>query len=488
MDLDTQAKRAAAKPAPAPRRARPKRKATSRMAASPPKRTMPTRSSARLRGVTAADSDAASGIKAESPEAGLRDQRLAPVGDVDLRALGGGELHAAQLAALQRSLERAALVKGDDMAAEVKGAPLSADEKELSAILSGMQLRSGDKVTPKRVYTMAFHPGNENLLFMGDTDGVIGVWQPDAPPVTEDDEEETQDADPEALPTGASYTLPGGHGRSSLTCLRFDPIASDTLYSSSYDGSIRALSLADQVSRPVWQTDGNTLFSSFDILAPTTHVSAFASTPHPAVDERQIWLADHKGGLLHLDLREQKSTGRARRWQVSDKKVGSLSVNPANPAVVATASLDQHVRLFDVRKLATLDEMDAPTRLTANGLEELQETRSKSELGSFKTKYAFISVDFSPHGDHLAGVSYDDWISLWHFAKPAALTVKQEKRKWWEKPSAKAEASVTNPLTDPHRFAHNNQTGRWVTSLRALWHCNVDLPAHFCVRASAPIM
>lgn len=56
----------------------------------------------------------------------------------------------------------------------------------------------------------------------------------------------------------------------------------------------------------------------------------------------EMWLSDAEGWLTHLDLREDKSKRRA--FQVSDQKVGCVSVNPNNPAFILTASNNRSLK------------------------------------------------------------------------------------------------------------------------------------------------
>lgn len=50
----------------------------------------------------------------------------------------------------------------------------------------------------------------------------------------------------------------------------------------------------------------------------------------------EMWISDSLGGLTHLDLREDDS--KARWYQLSDQKIGSVSINPVNPNFLLTAS------------------------------------------------------------------------------------------------------------------------------------------------------
>lgn len=49
-----------------------------------------------------------------------------------------------------------------------------------------------------------------------------------------------------------------------------------------------------------------------------------------------MWIADAAGGVTHLDLREDKS--EARKYSLSNVKIGSISVNPTRPNFLLTAS------------------------------------------------------------------------------------------------------------------------------------------------------
>lgn len=50
----------------------------------------------------------------------------------------------------------------------------------------------------------------------------------------------------------------------------------------------------------------------------------------------EMWISDGIGGATHLDLRERKS--KARRFGLSDNKIGCISINPSYPNLILTAS------------------------------------------------------------------------------------------------------------------------------------------------------
>ena len=51
---------------------------------------------------------------------------------------------------------------------------------------------------------------------------------------------------------------------------------------------------------------------------------------------QEMWVSDARGGLTHLDLRQDKS--KARWFGLSDVKIGTVSINPRDPCFLLTAS------------------------------------------------------------------------------------------------------------------------------------------------------
>ena len=146
---------------------------------------------------------------------------------------------------------------------------------------------------------------------------------------------------------------------------------------------------ADAVARE-YEGRNEALISAFDITA----------------DGHCIWASDNRGGILHRDMRESlKST---RRWLADAKKIGCISLNPANENVrrrswsrltlqiVATAHLARDVRLFDVR---SLQEM-----ASSQDYEEVNEAALKT---SFTHGLACSSAYWDPLGSRLLTTSYD---------------------------------------------------------------------------------
>ena len=306
----------ATKKKPAAAKARPSKPIAPRVKREAP---LPTRSSSRLKGHVADTETLKRKVEEEAEEARVRAQeaKRARHADHDLKSLTGGTLLEDELEVLRKSLMKASgrsnvpKSEGDE---EHGAAPFSAETIALSKVVNGMQLRSVSKVTPARIYSMAYHPSvDRDLIFMGDKEGNLGVWDALA---QQDGGEESEDD----MPAGKAWSLQA-HGKSPVTCLRFDPISSESLFSSSYDSTLRMFSLASSTSTEVWAGQDDVLLSIFDILAPQVHPTAFTSTPAHGLDERSIWIGDHRGGLVHVDLREGKAKRGGHRWQVSEKKV-----------------------------------------------------------------------------------------------------------------------------------------------------------------------
>jgi hypothetical protein len=128
--------------------------------------------------------------------------------------------------------------------------------------------------------------------------------------------------------------------------------------------------------------------------------------------------------VLHRDLRAPKKT--TKRWQLSENKIGCISVNPADDTMFVTAHLNRDMRcassgaasvltcgrIYDARKLTA--------QSTDNGRDELYEACCVSEyshekaccmchLRSFVRTYAgSASAYFDWEGKRILSTSYDN--------------------------------------------------------------------------------
>ncbi|PFH54309.1 hypothetical protein AMATHDRAFT_72815 [Amanita thiersii Skay4041] len=368
----------------------------------------------------------------------------------------------------------------------------SAAVKELRQRLANMKVISRAKVTQNRIYSCAYHPEvTKDLIFFGDKHGQIGIWDARAPP------EESADGDgdisiPENGEGGRYWNLQvhwPATSRSSISCVKFDPINSHNVYTTSYDCTIRCLSFTTGVSREIYATD-EALICSMD-FNPSGH---------------ELWFSDGTGGVTHLDLREEKS--KARRYSLSEQKIGCVSLNPTRPYFLLTASkvdtLSEHInieawqtlnscdRIWDVRRLKNivtdLSDQAPPTPPASSpggpelnhdpAIEQgpiefsneivadfLQSKQGKSCVrAEWRHDKSVSSAYWDPRGRQIISTSYDDTLRLWDFNTSAL------------------ESNDRFPSSRPFsRIRHNCQTGKWLTILRAQWTPNPDVYPHFTI-------
>ncbi|SJL00456.1 related to WD repeat-containing protein CNI03070 [Armillaria ostoyae] len=321
--------------------------------------------------------------------------------------------------------------------------------EDLRAELKGMRVVSRAKVTENRIYSAAYHPDvQKDLIFFGDKHGQLGIWDAQAPPedVADEDEDDTNKE-------GGKYWRLQVHwpatSKSSISCVKFNPVDYHTVYTSAYDCTIRNLSFTTGVSRQIFSSD-ETLLCSID-LTPTGN---------------EMWVSDAAGGLTHLDLRQHQSKGT---WYgLSDQKIGCVSVNPARPEFVLTASNSRSLKIWDVRKLKQLGTPPASS-VVEIGLESVNEfVESKKGHGCLRCEWrhdkSVSSAYWDPRGKSVVSTSYDDTIRLWDFDTKA-----------FEKPGP---FGSSRPFS---RIKHNCQTGKWLTILRAQWSPNLDAHPHFTI-------
>ncbi|KAJ6630858.1 WD40-repeat-containing domain protein [Mycena sp. CBHHK59/15] len=344
---------------------------------------------------------------------------------------------------------------------------------ELREKLQDLKVVSRAKVTHDRVYSAAYHPEvTKDLIFFGDKHGQLGIWDARAP--VEEVADEDGDVAPADDQEGGKYWRLQLHwpatSKSSISCVRINPVDSQNLYTSSYDCTIRSLSFTSGFSTEIFSIE-DTLISSID-LTPTGH---------------EMWISDALGGVWHRDLRQDKST--TIRYGLSDQKIGCISVNPVRPNFLLTASNDRSLKIYDTRKLQSLslDISDqalptpppsspggpflAPVSMSAVDFDSdtvsefVNSKRGRGCLrGEWRHDKSVSSAYWDPRGRGIVSTSYDDTLRLWDI-EPARF-----------------ESSAPFPSSRPFsRIRHNCQTGKWLTILRAQWSPNPDVYPHFTI-------
>ncbi|CAE6423835.1 unnamed protein product [Rhizoctonia solani] len=340
--------------------------------------------------------------------------------------------------------------------------PESSDEKkvaqekdELVAELKKLTLASRAKVCKERIYSAAYHPiTTKDVIFFGDKAGTIGIWDARATP---DDHED--DADEKVSAQDGQYWSLQPHwprgSKSSISSIRINPRDAHSIFTSSYDGTVRTTDFVSGISKELAYTE-DYLPSTVD-LVPNGY---------------ELWMSDSGGGIQHLDTRERS---RSRRWQLTEKeKIGCVSVNPIAPHLLLTASNNRTMRMWDARYLKKVESTteksedgdDTSPESTWDEIQEYLGTRDgpKCLWGEWRHRQSVSSAFWDISGRRIVSTSYDDTLRVWDI-RPSAL-------------KRDGPLKSFRPTTE---IKHNCQTGRWVTILRARWSENPNVYPHFTI-------
>ncbi|CAH0026064.1 unnamed protein product [Clonostachys rhizophaga] len=404
------------KPAPAPKRKTRKSEPVKREYA------RPTRTSSRLAGLDA-DNETLKRkmeVEAQSQAAVAKAKKMRVSGDLDLGdiAVEGKKWDngITGIKGLIRGAQPGVRTFTEDDVKETTDQNL----KELRERMTGLKLYEhwspqDIKITPQRVYALGFHPTEDKpIIFAGDKEGNMGVFDgSQTAPFSEDDEEtEYQDPVISAFKT---------HART-ITSFVFSYQDHNAVYSSSYDSSIRKMDLEKGKSVQVYapkDADVERAISALDISAENPNVLYFSTL---------------EGGVGRYDIRGPQTD---EIWGLSDQKIGGFSLHPLQPHLLATASLDRTLKVWDLRKITGKGDMRHPAL-----------------LGDHESRLSVSHASWSP-GGHVATSSYDDTIKIYDFSDSGSWKAGHEIGPKAMKPA--------------HQVRHNNQTGRWVTILKPQW-------------------
>lgn len=308
-------------------------------------------------------------------------------------------------------------------------------DKELKALrerMMGLQLwedyePNEIKITPERIYAMGMHPTTEKpLVFAGDKLGNLGICDA-SQKVTEVKQEDDEDAENE----GPTITTLKPHTRTIHT-FQFSPHDANALYSASYDSTVRKLDLAKGVAVEVYAPP------DADDDAPLSGIEISKD------DANTLYFSTLDGRFGTYDMRTPKST--ATIFQLSDKKIGGFSLHPQQPHLVATASLDRTLKIWDLRKI------------TGKG-----DNRLPALVGEHESRLSVSHAAFNSAGQ-VATASYDDTVKIHDFSGSAN----------WKVGETLGEEDMKPSVVVPH----NNQTGRWVTMF--VFPIPSCYPSYFC--------
>lgn len=294
------------------------------------------------------------------------------------------------------------------------------DLKKLRERMSSLEIwdawdPSRIKITPERVYSMAFHPtATKPIVFAADKMGNLGIVdasQRPAKAVKQEEEEEEDDPDPEITTIKPhTRTISSMHTHSSKP---------ETLYTASYDSSIRATDLQKGMAVEVYGP------ASREEDEPISGIDMATSDPNT------LYFTTLNGGFGRYDTRQAPSS--VELYQLSEKKIGGFSLNPAAPHYLATASLDRFMRLWDLRKITK----KLPTL-----------------VGEHESRLSVSHAAFNTAGQ-VATTSYDDTIKIHSFGVHGkAGTSTPETMNTW-----KAGTTLEEDVMKPEVVVrHNNQT------------------------------
>ena len=337
-------------------------------------------------------------------------------------------------------------------------------DKELRALreqMSGLELYDGFepnriKITPERIYSLGFHPTTEKpLVFAGDKLGNLGIFDASQAPASvkaedgvkkeeADEEDDEDDLDP-AITSFHCHTR-------TISSFQFSHANPSHLYTCSYDSSLRLLDLTKSKSTEIYAPSDTSLDE------PLSGVEMDPTAPHI------LYFSRLDGHVGRTDTRAPNTTDV---FQLSEKKIGGFSLNPANPHFVATASLDRYLRIWDLRKLSGKASRQLPAL-----------------IGEHESRLSVSHAAFNSAGQ-VATASYDDTVKIHTFEGMGS----------W----SSGHKVSDDEMAPSSIIRHNNQTGRWVTmsvlsdlpsyinrliesSLRAQWQLHPPNSIHrFCI-------
>jgi len=262
---------------------------------------------------------------------------------------------------------------------------------------------------------MNFHPTTSKaLVFVGDKYGTLGVF---------DSEDSTVEADPDdedTMNVNLAITQLKMHTKA-LTSIQIRPNDFQSVYTASYDSSIRKLDLEKEIALEVFAPSDDTVDEGISYMELLDN------------EPSMVYFTTLEGRFGFHDTRlAAKDESGTTMYELSDKKIGGFSIHPSQPYLLATASLDRTLKLWDLRNVS------------GKGF-----NRRPHLLGEHVSRLSVSSASFN-HLGQVATASYDDTVKIYDFGSLVNLGV--------------GKIPESEDFMEPvATVRHNNQTGRWVT-------------------------
>jgi WD40 repeat protein len=293
------------------------------------------------------------------------------------------------------------------------------------------------KVVPDRIYGIAAHPSTDQLIVSaGDKKGYVGIWNVDS----------RAKADDESSNDGVHlFKFHSG----SCSSLQWTP-SGDALFSSSYDGTVRVLDVASETFEQVFATyDSDDKFQKdvgYGMDIGHKYWTQYGCLDHRSHSGKCFFLSTSVGTAMHVDMRSKG--GVTFHEELSEKKINSLSLHP-NGYSLASAGLDGTVNVWDMRKFG---DSRVATKKAAH-----------KPVASYNGGRSVNSAFFSPSGQYMVSTTMSNKLDIFENAHL----------------SASKSTSVMKPSPSVN---HDNQTGRWLSTLIAQWHPVADIFVVGCMK------
>lgn len=278
------------------------------------------------------------------------------------------------------------------------------------------------KVIYERISSLFYHPSkDQDLIIAGDVSGSVGLWKANL-----SQDEVLQD---DNITRFSMF-------RKNVSKIDCVPNHMENLIIASYDGRIRSMDLNKLQSNEI-----------VNLTNKYNESLGISDCQFSYEDANLLYLTTLGGEFTMVDLREDNSkltTDKLQIRRLSDKKIGSMSINPQDSYQIATGSLDRTLKIWDLRSIVKEPDWS-----------QYDDYSSHDIVSIYDSRLSVSAVSYSPRDQTLVCNGYDDTIRLFDVNK---------------KNLQKSE-SLEPQLT----IKHNCQTGRWTSILKARFKNDRDL-------------